>query len=166
MLHNDANCYWREGAESRWVESMRGRKELLAIALFCVINLLVPALFVELYPFTRVTMYSDSPTICYSYKIYDPQGNQLPDIEFGVQSDYDGNWPRVGFGFSLPTINRVGRPADQAAITDWIEKRLERFPSLSYVDVYKEIMGPIDNQRFGLIRREHWRIRNPHYRGS
>lgn len=44
-----------------WAELRRGRRELLVVALFVLVNLAVPVWFTELYPFMRAPMFSDAP---------------------------------------------------------------------------------------------------------
>ena len=55
-----------------WACTPRGRRELLAVGLFCLTFAVTPLLTTELYPFSRAPMFADAPRLYCDYTIYAP----------------------------------------------------------------------------------------------
>jgi hypothetical protein len=137
-------------------------KEKLVIALFVGLNVVVPLLTTELYPFTRAPMFADAPQHYCVYEIYDPPGNRLSEIDFGVQRNYWGNPIGVGVGFRPPpTVDEFGGVAELDAVSAAIAQHLSRFPELAYVDVVQKVIGPTDQDTIGTVATQRWRVDNP-----
>jgi len=155
-----------------WFGTPRGRKELLAVAAFALLNLLLPLCVVDLYPFSRAPMFADAPRLYCAYHVYGPDGNKLAPtkdhslLDFGLQRNYWGNPIGVGVGFRPPeTADEFGTIANQAAVTAMVRRRLANFPNLSHVDVQQDVIADQDGRRVGLVSSKRWRIRNPSVEG-
>jgi hypothetical protein len=135
--------------------------ELIVIVGFVALNLAVPLATTEFYPFSRFPMYIGVPQQVAHYRVTDPLGCELPATDSDLQLYTD----EAGHGFVLsPMLNKPGVVPDGAAVTAWVEARLAaKGPSPAFVDVVREVFGPVDSCRFGLLRREKWRIRNPRW---
>ena len=83
-------------------QSPQGRRARLCIAVFLLLNLGVPLLTMDLYPFSRGPMFSDAPQECCDYELFGPQGEKLDLTTFGLHRIYWGNPPGSGVGFFLP----------------------------------------------------------------
>ena len=102
-------------------------------------------------------MFRDCPTCYCNYRVFAPNGEQLPDEDFLVQRVYDGNPLGYGVGIAPPPIlERFGESLDEATIRQHIEQQLAREPNRrhAYVEVEQEVIGPVDSQRVGVIKTE------------
>jgi hypothetical protein len=157
--------------EPEWASTPRGRKELLAVGLFCLAFTVVPLVTTELYPFSRAPMFADAPREYCDYAIVTPDGRRLTEdndakdlISFGVQRNYWGNPLGVGVGFAPPaSVDDFGTVAAKETVVAEVAQRLQRFPELKYVDVEQSVWGPTDAQHVGVTRTERWRVDNPYY---
>ncbi len=149
---------------SPWPDSRRRRRELAAVVAFCAANVLVPLCLVELYPFSRAPMFCDAPQRYCDYQVTAPDGSALNVKDFALQRNYWGN-PLVGMGVRPPeTLDRFGEVPSRDEVTAHVRERLARFPGLEYVEVVQEVVGPVDERHVGVVRREAWRVENPHFR--
>ena len=140
--------------------AVKRKLELISVGLFVVVNLLVPALWSELYPFTIAPMFSDSPKVYCNYVVFDPLGNRLPLKDFQLQRNYDGNPVGLGAGIKpLPTIDVFGSVPDRITLTEHVKRQLEKHPELEYVTVVQEVVGPISNERVGVVRRNEFSVK-------
>lgn len=154
---------------SGWVNSPRGRKELLVVGLFCLTFAVVPLVTTELYPFSRAPMFADAPRLYCDYAVYTPDGRQITDsatlTKLGVQRNYWGNPLGVGVGFEpAPSADDFGKVAPKDAVVGMVARRLEGFPDLQYVEVEQRVVGPIDADHVGVQRAERWRVDNPFFK--
>jgi hypothetical protein len=148
---------------SGWAASRRGRKELLAVALFGLASAVVPLLRTELYPFSRVPMFAAAPRCYCGYAVHDPEGRLLPLLEFGLQRNYWGNPVGVGVGFEPPpTLDRFGEVPGREEVTRHVEHHLSRIETLAYVEVVQEVIGPV-GQGVGPVATRRWRVSNPRF---
>src|SRR5262245_45102522 len=109
-----------------WMHTPRGRQDLLLISGFLLVNLLVPLLIVDLYPFSRAPMFADAPRLYCDYHVYDPEGSELhlagpdgkarvlvdgkPVPALGLHRNYWGNPIGAGVGFIPPqTVDQFGK---------------------------------------------------------
>jgi hypothetical protein len=139
-----------------------GRGELLAVGLFCLVCVAVPLFCVELYPFSRAPMFTGAPRLYCTYNVLDPQGRPLPAEDFGLQRNYWGNPLGVGVGFHPPpSADRFGEVVPRAEVSAAVRRRLADRPGLRYVEVVRAVIGPVDERRVGVVRRERWRVTNP-----
>ena len=133
--------------------------ELLTLFAFLVGNLAVPPFVGDLYPFTVVPMFSDSPQVYCNYLVYDPEGSLLRADDFQLQREYDGN--PVGLGAGLvprPTLDRFGTVPDERAVVDHVARRLAAMDDLRYVDVVQEVIGQVSSEKVGVLRTSQWRV--------
>jgi len=151
---------------SGWTSTRKGRTELLAVALFALLNVIIPLWLVDLYPFSRAPMFADAPLLYCDYQVFDPDGKALPVLDFGLQRNYWGNPIGVGVGFRPPeTVDRFGAIADQAEVTEMVRRRLATFPDFAFVDVQQDEIADQDGQRVGVVRGKRWRVPNPAFKG-
>jgi hypothetical protein len=144
---------------------MMRRGELLAAGLFCAVSVAGPLWRVELYPFTRAPMFADAPRRYCDYAVFDLDGKALPAVDFGLQRNYWGNPVGVGVGFRPPEgIDDFGAVPEPGVVVRTVERHLARFPHLEAVQVMREVIGPVDERRVGVVSRERWRVANPHHR--
>jgi hypothetical protein len=144
------------------------RGEWVAILLFVALNVTVPLVKVELYPFSRFPMFAGVPRQVASYRVTDPFGRELPARDFGLEMNSDDNPPRAGHGFlPPPTLNVPGAVPDGDSVTAWVQARLAAAGSSpAFVQVVREVYGPGPDGSFGLVGKEAWRIRNPRWDGE
>jgi hypothetical protein len=147
--------------------SPRGRRELLAVGLFCAAGLAGPLFFQDLYPFSQAPMFADAPRCYCRYAVLDPAGRPLPPGEFGLGRDYWGNPVGVGVGFRPPpTVDRFGQVAPREAVTAAVREGLAGRADLGFVDVVQEVVGPLGDGGVGVVRSGRWRVSNPRPRGT
>jgi hypothetical protein len=140
------------------------RGEWIAILLFVALNVTVPLVKVELYPFSRFPMFAGAPRQLVVYRVTDPFGRELPARDFGLELNPDDNPPTVGHGFlPLPTLHELGAMPDGNSVAAWVQARLAAAgTSPAFVDIVREVYGPTPEGSFGLVAKEAWLIRNPH----
>jgi len=153
-------------ASPDWLQTSRGRRDLFFIATFLLLNVLIPLLIVDLYPFSRAPMFADAPQLYCSYQLFDPRGNPLDVLDFGLHRNYWGNPVGEGVGFKPPhSVDQFGIIGDPEEITPHVQNRLRQWPELAYVEVLQEVIGDEDGRRVGVIRKRRWRVENPVYQG-
>lgn len=145
----------------RWVFTPRGRLELAAVAVFLLVNAVVPFIVTDVYPVTSTGMFRDSPQcICY-YHVYAPDGHELAPDYFSLQMNYQANPDHVGFGYEPPpTIGGVEEVKTKAQVVEWVGGRIGRYPQFPYVDVVQTVLGRIDSQKVGAVQQHRWRVYN------
>jgi hypothetical protein len=149
---------------ANWQDN-RGRKELCAVAAFVLLGILVPLWRTELYPFSRAPMFADAPQQYSSYQVFTTSGRPLNPREFGVQRNYWGNPLGVGVGF-LPaeSVDRFGEVPDRELVTARVAALLTCHPELESVELFREVIGPLEGGGVGVVRTDSWHIDNPLYR--
>ena len=149
-----------------WLNTPRGRRDLFFIATFLLLNVLIPLLIVDLYPFSRAPMFADAPHLYCDYQIFDPRGNALDVLDFGLHRNYWGNPVGEGVGINPPqTVDQFGVIGDPEKITTHVQSRLRQRPELAYVEVVQKVIGDEDGRRVGVVRQHSWRVQNPVYQG-
>src|SRR5262249_20704760 len=134
-------------ASPNWSSTPRGRKELLAVALFALLNVVLPLWLVDLYPFSRAPMFADAPLQYCEYHVLDPKGEALSSRDFGLQRNYWGNPIGVGVGFRPPeSADQFGQVALQTEVTEMVRRRLVNFANLPFVDVRQDVIADQDGQ--------------------
>ncbi len=150
------------------MQTPRGRKEFLLVAGFVLLNLLIPLLIVDLYPFSRAPMFADAPQLYCAYHLYGPRGEELSLLEFGLHRNYWGNPLGAGVGFLPPaSVDRFGSVASRDEVTAHLHERLHGRPDLAHVEVVQEVIGD-RGQQVGVIPEmtQRWRIENPAWFGE
>jgi hypothetical protein len=151
-----------------WLNTPRGRRDLIFIAVFVLLNVVIPLLIVDLYPFSRAPMFADAPQVYCNYQLYDPSGQALDVLDFGLHRNYWGNPVGEGVGFRPPrSIDEFGAVPDASVVTDHLLIRLRQRPDLRYVEVVQEVIGAVDDQKVGELPKQRlsWCVENPAYPG-
>jgi hypothetical protein len=145
--------------------SLRSQLALFAAALLLAANVVVPLVWGDVYPFTSSPMFRDAPACCCNYRVYGPDGRELPQEDWLVQRIYDGNPVGYGVGIQPPAVLEQDfcRPADEPAVRAHIGRQFanpanENYP---YVEIVQEHIGPIDSQHVGIMRTDRWRVTQP-----
>lgn len=137
----------------------RGRWQLAVAVAFVAVHLVAPLLVGELYPFTVAPMFCDRPQLYCNYHVYGPDGRELPAADFLLQRVYDGNPPGFGVGIQPPPVlDRFGRQPTEQEVIDHVRRQLADKPELPYVDVVQEVIGPVSNNRVGVMQTNRWRV--------
>jgi len=140
----------------------RGRWALTVVAAFLAAHIIIPVWRGDVYPFTSAPMFRDNPQQCCNYRVFAPDGRELPAADFLVQRVYDGNPLGYGVGICPPRIlEEFGQICDEATLRRHVREQLlsETNRHLPYVDVQHEVIGPIDSQHIGVISKERCRVR-------
>jgi hypothetical protein len=147
------------------MNAVRSRLGMFAAATLIAANVVVPLLFGDVYPFTSAPMFRDAPQCCANYRVFAPDGRELPPEHWLVQRVYDGNPVGYGVGICPPEIleREFGVPCDEAAILAHIGRQFGKLENrgLDYVEVVEERIGPIDAQRVGIVEIRRWRVARP-----
>lgn len=148
---------------------LRDTIALATTAVFLLLNIVVPVIWGDIYPFTSAPMFRDSPTKYCNYRVYGPDGQQLDPEAFLVQRIYDGN--PVGYGVGVkppPVLEEFGVERDEAYCRQHVLAQLSSEGNWKYpfVEIEQEVIGPVDEQRIGVVRTDRWRVENPYYVGS
>lgn len=121
-------------------------------------------------------MFRDTPTQYAEYRIFDPQGNELPSKHYALERDkrddpfligrvYDGNPVGYGVGIGPPPVieQQFGIVHDEGAVRRHIQTQLARPENAQYpyVTVRQEIVGAIDEQRVGVVKKNDWKVERP-----
>jgi hypothetical protein len=140
--------------------SRRATLQLLAVALFMGINVAVPMVVEDLYPFTSVPMFRDQPTRYCNYSVYDPNGRRLPSEDFLLQRVYDGNPPGVGIGIQPPAVleRKFGEVASRSQVVQHVCRELSKRPDVPFVIVVQDVVGANVEGRIGVLRSNRWKI--------
>ncbi len=133
---------------------------LVSAVSFAAFNLVLSVVFEDLYPFTIAPMFRDNPRMYCDYQVLDPQGSQLPLSNFQLQRNYDGNPLGLGAGvLPPPSLDEFGSAPDESALIAHVHRILAAsFPELRYVDVVQTVIGPIDENRVGVIKEKRFRV--------
>ena len=140
---------------------MSRRWPLVAAAAVLVANVVVPLLWGDVYPFTSAPMFRDAPRACCNYRVFGPDGQELPAEDWLVQRVYDGNPVGYGVGVRPPAVieQEFGVVHDEAAVRQHIAAQLRAEPhrELSYVEVEQQVIGPLGS-RVGVTSTRRWRV--------
>src|SRR5690242_16547886 len=115
---------------------------LAAVALLLAANVVVPLVWGDVYPFTSAPMFRDAPICCGNYRVFAPDGRELPAEDWLVQRIYDGNPVGYGVGICPPPVleGRFGQICDEAAVREHIAAQFKNpnNQNHSYVEVVQE----------------------------
>ena len=140
-----------------------GRGEKAFVSLFVVLNLTVPFIALEFYPFTAIPPFPSAPQFYCRYEVSDFEGQKLHQRPFGLhRSDWGGrrNWP-AGRTY-LPGFNTFGVVPTEQELSDHLESVLEKFPHLPGIKVVQYIYGK-KGLSVGLLDTRRLEIINPSY---
>jgi hypothetical protein len=134
------------------------RAELFAVAAFLALDLGVPAFFEEMYPFSRMALFTDAPQRMAAYEIRSPDGRSLPLSDFGLQRSYAGErgfnaqhpGPHPSGLRAMPTLDRMGEVPRQDDLVRVVREHLAS-SGLPYVDLAVDVYEPSADGR--MVRR-------------
>lgn len=142
------------------------RLALAIVGLFLLAHAALPVWLGDVYPFTSAPMFRDNPQQYCNYRVFAADGSELAAEDFLVQRIYDGNPLGYGVGIRPPAIlERFGEVQDEPTIRRHIEQQLAlpQHRQHAYVEIEQEVIGPIDSQRVGVVKKQRWRVyRTPH----
>lgn len=157
-----------DASESRpgWSATPRGRRELAVLGLFALAHLVIPPLALELFPFTVLPVFCDTPQRYCKYRVWGPDGEEIPEDElpgFGLHHQYWGIPPEFPSGREpAPTIHAFGEVPDEVWVRDEIARRLASRGGPEWVTVERTVVGPREDGSVGVVSRsERWTIRRP-----
>jgi hypothetical protein len=143
----------------------RSQFALAAVGLLLAANFVVPLVWGDVYPFTSAPMFRDAPTCCGNYRVYAPDGRELPAEDWLVQRIYDGNPVGYGVGICPPGVleQEFGHICGEADIRAHIARQFSQPQNRAhaYVEVVQEHIGPIDSEHVGVTRTNRWCIDQP-----
>jgi hypothetical protein len=144
---------------------IRTKLALIAVAALLAANVVVPLVWGDVYPFTSAPMFRDAPLCCCNYRVYAPDGRELPAEDWLVQRIYDGNPIGYGVGICPPPVleQDFGHICGEAAVRQHIEKQFTnpKNRDLRYVEVVQDHIGPVDSQHVGIMETNRWRVERP-----
>jgi hypothetical protein len=145
---------------------LRDKLALAVAGVFLVLNIIVPVVWGDIYPFTSGPMFRDAPLRYCNYSVYGPDGQLLDAETFLVHRIYDGNPVGYGVGVKPPEVlEDFGIERDEAYCRQHLLEHLSAAANRKYrfVEIVQEVVGPVDEQHVGVIRKDRWRVENPHF---
>jgi hypothetical protein len=128
-------------------------------------NVVVPLVWGDVYPFTSAPMFRDNPRQCCNYRVYAPDGRELESEDWLCHRVYDGNPVGYGVGIEPPKVLelRFGVVHGEEAVREHMAAILARpeHAGLEFVDVVQQVIGPVDDQRVGVVEQRRVRINRP-----
>lgn len=144
-----------------WISPERRRLELGVVGAFATLNLVVPVLTAELFPFSRFWLFADAPRRYCHYEIRTSEGKPVPPQALGLQRNYNGAQPYRYHGRVLPpTIDRFGDVAREEEVRAQARGFLAEHPAIRFLDVQQDVIGAADQDRVGVVSTRRWRIYN------
>lgn len=143
----------------------RNQIALAAVGALLAANVVVPLVWGDVYPFTSAPMFRDAPRCCCNYRVYAPDGRELPAEDWLVQRIYDGNPIGYGVGICPPPVLEQDfcRPCDEATIRAHIARQFDnpKNRDYAYVEVVQDHIGPTDAQHVGITQTSRWQVERP-----
>lgn len=107
-------------------------------------------------------MFCDSPQWLCNYRVWDHAGKEMPANEWLVHRVYDGNPVGYGVGVRPPPVleQHVGVVHTREEVEKHFVAQLHRpeHRSIPMVEVEQEVIGAVDSQRVGVIKKNRWKI--------
>jgi hypothetical protein len=143
----------------------RSRAAMLAAGVLLAANIVIPLIGGDVYPFTSAPMFREGGDRCCNYRVYSPEGRELPAENWLVQRIYDGNPVGYGVGVVPPEVieQKFGAVPEVVAVWPHIQRQFPRDGNrqYAYVEVEQDVLGPVDEQRVGVMKTNRWRIDRP-----
>lgn len=162
-VSRDLNTYSYEevgAAESR------KRVERGFIWIFCILQLVVPPLVIDFYPFTTMPMYSDSLRRISLFSVKEDAGAELSLVDFQLQSNYLAN-PVARIGRKqAPTLNTLPEIIPDQVLLSHVRDRLRHYPCVKAATVTQRIYGALERQgraTAGVVDQKSWDVENQFY---
>jgi len=146
-------------------EQWRSRVAMSAAGILLAANVVVPMIGGDVYPFTSAPMFREGGDRCCNYRVYSPEGRELPAENWLVQRVYDGNPVGYGVGVVPPAVieQKFGEVPVAAAVWWHILRQFPRDGNrhYAYVEVEQDVLGPVDEQHVGVMKTNRWRVERP-----
>ncbi len=133
--------------------------QLAFVAAFVIVNLVMPVVVADLYPFTSAPMFRDQPRRYCNHYAFAPDGKEIPAERLSLQRIYDGNPTGLGVGIQPPPVleRTFGDVPDRETVETHVRTQLAKHPDLDYVEIVQEIVE--SDGEGGLAARENrWRV--------
>jgi hypothetical protein len=138
-----------------------GRGPLAAGGLLLA-SVLVPLVWGDVYPFTSAPMFRDNPRQCCNFRVFAPDGTELPAEDWLCHRVYDGNPLGYGVGLQPPAIveRQFGAVCSESDLRRHFQEQLARpeYRRFEYVEIVQEVIGPVDEERVGVVETRRLRI--------
>ena len=145
--------------------SARSRVALAAAGLFLAANVVVPAIWGDVYPFTSAPMFREAPPQCCQYRVFDAAGQELPAENWLLQRVYDGNPVGYGVGLRPPEVleQEFGVIPQEPEVRWHVERRFEDAMNrgCEQVEVERAVIGAIERGRVGGVEVRRWTVSKP-----
>lgn len=129
------------------------------IVAFVVVNVLVPVVFGEVFPFTCAPMFREAPRSYCNYRMFAPDGTELTPAEGMFERHYNGNPIGLGVGVTPPrSIDQFGAVHEEAAIREHGGQLLSQHADWRFVEIEQEVIAALPDGSVGRKRIDRWRI--------
>ncbi len=139
---------------------VRSRVAILAAGVLLVLNVAVPLVWGDVYPFTSAPMFREAPVQCCQYRVL-VDGQEQPAAKWLLNRIYDGNPVGYGVGIRPPAVleQEYGVIHDTAAVRSHIQQQLARPENqhVEHVEVIQEVVGAIGSS-VGILTTNRWAI--------
>lgn len=146
-------------------ESLRSRLALVSVLILLAANVIVPLIGGDVYPFTSAPMFREGGERCCNYRVYSPDGIELRAEDWLMHRVYDGNPVGYGVGVLPPPVPELkfGAVPEAAAVWPHVQRQFPRDGNRQYryVEVEQDVLGPVDEQRVGVMKTNRWRVERP-----
>lgn len=155
-----------------WIQSVRGKKEAVAVILTAVVILVVSLTVSELYPFSAPSMFSVKVDSACEYWIQAPDGEWLSTDSFGLQLNNPHDPPvqtfgRDGYGRRSPhSINFYSKIATKDEVIRQVRESIAEYPEYEFVDCTQRIVKSRDDGSVGVVQEHNWRVFNPKFKSD
>jgi hypothetical protein len=139
----------------------------LMVLMFIAVVGVAPFLVGDVFPSTTAARFRDPVASYCQFRVYDPQGRELPPAAFGLQRNFAGLPVGLGAGRIPPeSLNSMGTGEREAVVPEpdevrrWVDERMptawaqlagEGDAAWSHVEVRVQVYGPV-GQKVDLIR--------------
>ena len=138
------------------------------VGLFLAIHIVVPLVWGDIYPFTSAPMFRDMPEQYCNYRIFAPDGTELPPEAWLVQRVYDGNPVGYGVGVSPPAVieQKFGVVHEEREVREHFRRQfLSHSASMDKlypdVEVSQEIFTGRKSGTVQMLTFRRWKIASP-----
>jgi hypothetical protein len=125
-------------------------------------SVVVPLVWGDVFPFTSSPMFRDNPRQCCNYRVFGPDGEELPAEDWLCHRIYDGNPVGYGVGIQPPLVleQEFGQVCSEEDVRSHFRQLVHRTDhlGLQYVEVVQEVIGPLDDERVGIVSTKRIRI--------
>jgi hypothetical protein len=149
-----------EGRSSGGHLSASEKAQMIFVGAFVMLNLIVPLVIEDLYPFTSAPMFRDRPRQYCNYEVFGSRGERLPNDRFLLQRIYDGNPSGLGVGIKPPPVleQHFGDVPTRLEVTRHVRQQLARYPDLERVSIVQEVVSAGQGGGLAVERKGPWLV--------